>query len=472
MNNLPVEALDFDGIKANLKKYLQSTGKFNDVNFEASGISTIINLLSYNSHYIGNYIKMLMNESFLDTAVLRETLLSKAKMTGYIPKNKRSAKATIKIISYLTPIEYSNLQGNKLIVSKYSTFTGRNALGDLKQFLNLDSYEFTLTGQSGDQYIFESPSVFLTEGRLIEDSYKVTDTDLNRFIIKDSNIDIDTLRVFVQDSPSAILKEFKLASDLFSLDSTSEVFFLTTSELGYYELIFGNNVFGKKLALNNVINVRYISSSGENGNGVSSFSREGVSTNFNDYSLTLSSLITTIDSSSSGLEQESIEDLKYNIPKHNIRQYRLVTPIDIKTFLMNEYRDIDSISVYGGENAYPKEFGKVFVTIKPKYSPVLSTFAKDEIKNKISPYNISGLEVKFKDPTYLNIELQVYTKLISDNIKNPLETKTLIISIINSYNTNTLNRFNVSYSDIDLLSQIKKSTIKHLIFCMVILMNS
>lgn len=455
MQNLPVSDLDFDSIKSNFKTYLKSTGKYNDIDFESSGIGTIINLLSYNTHYIGYYTKMLMNEAFVDSAVLRSSLLSKAKLTGYVPKSMKSATATIRVSLSLTSFERESLNGLSPIVSAGTKFTSQNELGNVIQFVTLKDTPFVFLGQSGINYSYECPYLIINEGALLTENFIVSKLS-DRFIIRNNNIDIDTLRVYIKETPESIAKEYTQVNELFELDSTSEVYFLSTDESGYYEVIFGNNTFGKALSYNNEVILDFLSTSGLSGNNCNVFNKGTPDYNSpNDYSQFQSSFLISVEKSGGGLDFETEEDLRFNIPKANTRQHRLVTTSDFRSYLINEFRDIDSISVYGGENTYPKEYNKLFIAIKPKNSQRLSYFAKEEIRNKISNLKTVGLNIQFVDPKYININLEVFTKLITDNTKNPSETKNRIINIINDYNKLSLNRFDAFYSDIDLLLKIK-----------------
>lgn len=457
-NNLPVQNLDFDGIKENLKQYIRNSGKFTDIDVESSGISTIINLLAYNTHYIGYYVNMLMNEAFIDSAFLRNSLLSKAKLTGYTPKSKRSSRASISITSYLSDLENLMLEGNKVTIDANTSFDTFNDEGIEKHFINLDPVEFDFIERNQSTYKYVSPNITLYEGKLITNEFVVTDPGLNRFIIRDTNVDIDTLRVYVKNTPVAAELEYSKVTNLFEVKSDSLVYYITTSENGTYEVIFGNDIFGKGLLIDNVVILKFVSTSGKDGNGSKRFSVSTISPNTTHFSNFLTYSINVIDKASGGLDEESIDELKYNIPKHNSRQNRLLTPNDFKSFLLSEYRDIDSVSVFGGEENYPVEFGKIFITIKPKNASKLSYFAKEEILSKIKDLKIIGSDIIFKDPQYLNIDLTVYANLITDNIKNRSENKTRIINIINDYNKNILNKFESSYSDIELATRVKKET--------------
>lgn len=457
-NNLSVEKLDFDGIKENLKQYIINSGKFTDIDVESSGISTIINLLSYNTHYIGYYVNMLMNEAFIDSAFLKNSLLSKAKLTGYIPKSKRSARATIKITALLSDLENYKLNNKLVSISQNTIFNTYNDNGDEKSFTNLDFQEFNFIERDGNNFKYESSNIVLYEGKLITSEFLVTNENLNRFVIRDTNIDIDTLKVYVKETPVAAKIEYSKVDNLFEVTSDSLVYYLTTSENGLYEVIFGNNIFGKGLLLNNVVILKFISTSGSSGNGSRLFTISTISPEPTHFSNFININIISIDKASGGLESENIDELKYNIPKYNSRQNRLITLSDYKSFLLSEFRDIESISIYGGEDSYPIEFGKINISIKPKNSPFLSYYAKEEILQKIKNISLIGSEIHFKDPSYLNIDLSITVKLITDNIKNKADTKSKIINIVNDYNKNTLNRFEVSYSDIDLASKIKLET--------------
>ena len=280
-NELTINSLDYPEIRDNLVSFLQSqldsAGNpiYQDFDFQASGISTLINLLSYNTHYIGYYIKMLLNESFIDSAVKRESLLSKAKLSGYIPRGKTSARADIKLS---INIDVSNSEqyepsSKSILIPRGTSFSGVNNDQDRRVFYTVDDLFIKNIDNSLYPIInYTSDTFTIYEGKLQEWKFKIDTSLLNqRYIIQDKSIDIDTIRMIIIPDGLITGDEYFLASNVFDVTSTSKVFYLTTQEDGFYEIIFGNNIFGKSPSNKSIVYLYYISSNGESGNGCKKF---------------------------------------------------------------------------------------------------------------------------------------------------------------------------------------------------------
>lgn len=452
MENLNVQSLDFEDLKKAFKAFLKANPNYTDFNFEASGISTLLNILAYNSHLTGFYTKMLLDESFIDSAHTREALLSHAKRTGYVPRGRRSARADVVLAITVNEMPPSQ----SLTVARGSAFSATNAANDSRSFYNADDVVIHEFSYNGDGTItFTSPQFTIYEGSV--ESYRFT-SDANdiaqRFVIKDADIDIDTLRVNVYPSLGSTVKtEYNRGDDVLDLDGTSNVYFLTTTELGFYQVVFGDGTFGAPLSDGNVIEAVYISSNGETGNGARNFTFNPSAGNFENHQ------VTTISPSSGGMEPETADSLRFTIPHHYRRQNRIVTESDYKSVLLSEFRNIDSINVWGGETNSRREYGKVFVSIKPKNADSLTASARNEIKNSIvERYGVVGSDVIFVDPDFIDVEVVVSAKVDKKKTNRTSgQIQSLIISRVQDYNTNYLNRFGNLLSDVEMLDQVRDS---------------
>jgi len=454
MKNLNVQSLDFEDLKKAFKNFLKGNPNYTDFNFEASGISTLLNILAYNSHLNGFYTKMLLDESFIDSAHTRQALLSHAKRTGYVPRGRRSARADVVLAITVDEMPPSQT----LTVSRGSSFSAVNSSSDSRSFYNADdvilsSFEYNTNGT----ITFTSPQFTIYEGSV--ESYRFT-ADANdiaqRFVIKDSDIDIDTLRVNVYPSIGSTFKtEFNRGDDVLDLNSTSNVYFLTTTETGYYQVVFGDGTFGTTLDDGNVIEAVFISSNGESGNGAKNFTFNPSAGNFENH------IVTTISPSSGGMEPETADSLRFTIPHHYRRQNRIVTESDYQSVLLSEFRNIDSISVWGGETNSRREYGKVFVSIKPRNADSLTASARNEIKNSIvNRYGVVGSDVIFVDPDFIDVEVVITAKIDKKKTNRTSgQIQSLIISKVQDYNTKELNRFGNLLSDVEMLDQVRESEV-------------
>lgn len=471
-NELTINSLDYPEIRDNLVSFLQSqldsAGNpiYQDFDFQASGISTLINLLSYNTHYIGYYIKMLLNESFIDSAVKRESLLSKAKLSGYVPRGKTSARADIKLS---INIDVSNSEqyepsSKSILIPRGTSFSGVNNDQDQRVFYTVDDLFIKNIDNSLYPIInYISDTFTIYEGKLQEWKFKIDTSLLNqRYIIQDKSIDIDTIRMIIIPDGLITGDEYFLASNVFDVTSTSKVFYLTTQEDGFYEIIFGNNIFGKSPSNKSIVYLYYISSNGESGNGCKKFQfnkpsqdipTENNIGNWEDFNV----ITETGTISSGGCEPETVDSLRFTIPHHNRRQNRIVTSDDYKSIIISEFRNIDSINVWGGENNIHKDYGKIYISVKPKFSDKLTLTAKKDIQSRLlSKYCVVGMQPVFIDPEFINVELTVYGKVESKRTNKTFgQIEKDIIFEIQDYNSNQLNVFDNFLSDVTLLNNIK-----------------
>jgi len=454
--NIPVQDLDFDKIKVNLKQYLQSQTQFQDYDFEGSSMSILMDLLAYTTHYSGFHAHMLNNESNIDSAYLKSSMTSKAKFQNYIPGSKKSAEATV---TFTVDIDSANEPGDrKIIIPRGQPIKSSNNTADTRTFVLIDDLYIYNKSFVNGMYDYTSDETMIYEGTFESDKYKVDATILNqRFIIRDPNIDIKSLRVRVYDATNDTnFVSYKVANDYMVVDGKSPVFFVAVNEDDYYEIQFGNGVYGRKVEHGNIVECSYVSTSGEMGNNAKKFAFGG---EFKYTGTTYDISIDPIHNSEGGMSSETLEDLRFNIPYHYRRQNRAVIIDDYKNLLLSEYRNINSINVWGGEDNEPKVYGKVFICIKPKFGEVLSSKAKDNIINKIiKRRNVTVIEAEIVDPDFLYVNLNVFVQFNPLNTTmSPGELVTGCESAIRVYNEQVLNRFGGYYSDLELNSRVRAS---------------
>jgi hypothetical protein len=468
MQNFPIAGLDFNQIKQNFVDFVKSDPKapFTDFNYEGSGINALLNIFAYNAHYLGYYIKMLLNESFVDSALKRESLISRGKLNGYTPANVKTATAKLKM-SITIDSEQDPTQGYLVFPRGYS-FSGRNYNEDGRKFQLLDVIRTTertvddsRLEQDGFSLItYTTPEFIVHEGTFREWKYEIDSNDLSQqFIIQDKNADLNTLKIYIHPNIySNDREEYLLATDFFNINKNSKIFFVTTTYDGYYEVFFGNNVFGKKPENGNMIKLSYLISSGAAGNGCKIFSDPSLlivgSSDFyfnrEDY------VITTIEESNGGLSEESIDELRFNIPHHYRRQNRMVTESDYRSLLMSKYRNIDSINIWGGEKHFFRDYGSLYICIKPKSGLLLTQTAKSEIESYLKSYAVIGMQIKIIQPQYTFVDISLSVRIdISLTTFSANQIKEMIINDIMTYNELYLDKFDNGLSDFDLLNFLK-----------------
>jgi hypothetical protein len=397
--------LDFDQIKTTLKDYLKSNSNFTDYDFEGSNLSTILDVLAYNT-YISSYnANMVANEVFIDSATLRENVVALARNIGYVPKSKKSARTTINFFvdtSEITPTPSSMVLKRGVVAATSSRFGSQ-------------SYTFCINSDITVPVVDSIASfntIKIYEGTYISQSFTYSDRNPNqRFILPNSGIDTETIQVSVRPSElSTISIKYSLKENLFDITGDSEVYFLQEIEDERYEIIFGDGKFGRKLQDGEIIEVSYILTNGDGANGISDFSFSGrIIYNRNGVDYTVSSGISLItpDSVASGGEQiESIDSIKRYAPRIYASQNRALTASDYETLIPSRiYPETESISVFGGEDLVPPQYGKVFISIKPKYGDFLSNLVKENIKKDLKQYAVAGIVPEILDLKYLYVEV-------------------------------------------------------------------
>jgi len=389
--------LDFADVQQSIRDYLRANTNFTDYDFEGSNLSIIIDALAYNTYITAYNTNMAANECFLDSATLRENVVSLARNIGYVPRSRRAARARISFnVSGL--VETSTLTLNAGIVC--------NGLGTNSNFIFSIPESITVPVTNG---FAEFNDIEIYEGTYIAQSF-TEDSSLSnqRYILDNSFIDTSTIRVKIRPSESSTATvTYKQIDNIIGITSTSNSYLLQEIEDERYELIFGDNVIGKKLSNNNFIVVSYITSSGKEGNDASEFSFVGNITNQDGASIDAAdvSLIETLEKSRDGDEIESISSIKYYAPRIYSSQYRAVTASDYESVLGYIYPNVESVTAFGGEEMSPPRFGKVFISVKPRNGDFLSDATKRELVQRLKSYAVAGIVPEFIDLKYLYVEL-------------------------------------------------------------------
>ena len=397
--------LDFDQIKITLKDYLRSNPNFTDYDFEGSNLSTIIDVLAYNTYITSYNANMVANEVFIDSATLRENVVALARNIGYIPRSRKAAQATISFFidtSNITPTPSSLTLRKGPVASTSGNFGNQSYVFCILEDITVPIINNIAT--------FNNLKVY--QGTRLVNNFTFSSRNLNqRFILPNSGIDTDLISVLVRNNEqSTISTKYNRQDSLFEINQDSKVFFLQEIEDERYELIFGDGIFGKKLEEGNFIEVGYITSNGDSGNGISQFTFAGRITynrNSTEYVITSGiSLLTTGLISSGGENIEPVESIKRYAPRIYASQNRTVTANDYETLIPAKiYPETESISVFGGEDLIPPQYGKVFISIKPRSGDFLPNLIKENIKRDLKKYAVAGIVPEILDLKYLYLEI-------------------------------------------------------------------
>src|SRR5210317_1848541 len=424
-NKLEISAIDFDQIKANLKTFLQNQAEFQDYNFEGSGFSILLDLLAYNTHYLAYNANVVANEMFLDSADLRNSIVSLAKMLGYTPTSPRSPIANIDIL-------INNATGTSITMDKGTVFS-TSVNGVSYQFItNADA---TITPVDG---VYRFSNVNIYEGSSVTYKYTVDSSDPDqRFIINSTRADTSTLKVKVQNSISdTTTTTYNLSTGLTSLDNTSKVYFIQEVEDNKFEVYFGDGVIGKSLDDGNIVILEYIVTNKTEANGASSFTLSGSVGSFTDVT------ITTVSSAQGGAEAQTKESIRYNAPLQYARQDRAVTTSDYETLVQELYPNAQSVSAWGGEDDETPVYGVVKIAIKAASGSTLTDTTKESIKTQLQKYNVASVRPEIVDPETTSIILTSNVKYDERATTKTADTlKSEITTAITNYNTNTLQKF-------------------------------
>ena len=422
---LEISQLDFDGIKDNLKTFLSQQDEFTDYDFEGSGMNVLLDVLAYNTHYLGYNANMLANEMYLDSADQRSSVVSLAKQVGYTPKSSTSSQATIDVV-------VNNATGSTVTMSRGTKFT-TTVDGTNYSFVN--NADVSISPQDG-VYKFSNLNIF--EGTYLNYKYTANTSDKDqRFIIPNDFVDTGTLTVKVQESSSdSTTNTYKLSEGITNIDSTSKVYFLQEVENGRYEVYFGDGVLGQAIADGNIVILDYITCNLDEPNGATSFTLSGTVGGFANVT------ITTVDNAANGSGPETIKSIKYNAPRDYTAQDRAVTADDYKVLVKSLYANAQSVQVYGGEDAATPDYGKVYISIKAKSGSNLTEITKVSLVRSLKSFAVASVTPVIIDPETTFITLTTTFKYDSSATTKDVSTiETNVINAIASYNTSTLEDF-------------------------------
>ena len=436
--------LDFDQIKTSIKDYLRANSTFTDFDFEGSNFSVLIDTLAYNTYITAFNSNMVVNESFLDSATVRENVVSLARNIGYVPYSRNAAEATVSFTVSVPPSSY--LQDNTPVYTPTITLqAGLVCTGSVK----------------GTSYVFSAPenitvpvvngvatfdSIKIKEGTFLTKKFTVNASLDQKFILDNSFIDTSTIRVYVKGlSDSGLGIKYSLVDNIFKIDSNSQIFLIQEVQDEKYQLLFGDGFFGQKLENGAIITSNYIITSGKSGNGVETFTFAGSLRDADDDNVIPESTITvtTNQRSQNGSDIETIDSIRYFAPRLYASQYRAVTASDYETIIKSKiYGNAESISVIGGEELTPPQFGTVLISIKPKNGTFVSDFDKENILSKLKQYTVSGINTKIIDLKILYVEIESYVYYNENKVASSSDLKTRVNNSLTKYSESVdLNKF-------------------------------
>ena len=424
-HKLNISQLNFDAIKANLKRFLSNQNQFKDYDFEGSGMAVLLDLLAYNTHYLSYNANILANEMFIDTADLRDSIVSLAKALGYTPNSARAPYADLNVT-------VNGATGSSLTINAGTQFT-TSIDGTSYNFVTTDST--TITPTDG---VYTSQNLKVYEGTYVTYQYTVDTSDVDqKFIIQSANADTSTLSVTVQNSSvDTTSKTYTKATSITELDNTSKVYFLQEASDGKFEIYFGDGVIGKSLDDGNIIILKYIVTNKTAANGASSFSLSGNIGGFSDVT------VTTNTNAANGSEPQSNESIKFNAPKSYASQDRAVTIEDYKTKIRELYANTQSVSAWGGEDAEIPIYGRVYLSIKAKSGSTLTNTTKDNLVNSLKKYSVASVTPVIVDPQTIDILLTSTVRYDAKTTSKTASTlKTDITNSLTNYTTNNLSQF-------------------------------
>lgn len=439
--------LDFNDLRTQIKDYLRANSNFTDFDFEGSNFSVLIDTLAYNSYITAYNTNMAVNESFIDSATLRENVVSLARNIGYVPRSKKASTANITFSVNLSGTDARSVKLHKGVVALGSATNG-NYIFSIPE-------DITVTPNTNGVAVFSGINIY--EGNLLKKSFTVDDSQPDaKYILPNSNIDTSTIRV---TTTGTSIEEYTPYTNIFNVSASTRLFLTQEIDDEKYQILFGDNILGKKPANGSRIDVTYIVTNGAAADGAVNFNFSGKLTYQqagNEYRVSTGiSAITTLQAAENGDDIESIDTIKYLAPRVYASQYRAVTANDYASLIPLLYSNVDSVSAYGGEELDPPQFGKVFITIKPKNGEFLSDVAKEAIKNDLKKYTIAGIKQEFLDLKYLYVEYDSTVSYDPSFVSNEEDLHSRIIKSIESYSRSSdINSFGGRLKYSKLLSQI------------------
>lgn len=433
--------LNFDTYKSNLKQYLSSQAVFNDYNFEGSNFSVLLDILAYNTYLNAFYLNMVGSEMFLDTAQLPESVTSHAKELNYTPSSRSSSKSVVTLT-----VAAASTSGNASYITVPKNYKLSTTLdGKTYVFSTPQSYTIARTGSLG----FVSSNVEIYEGKVTSEYFTEANTasTKTRYILSSSNVDISSVDVKIRSSvstPATLLYPYNRSYDLYGLTPTTNNYFIQGYGQNKYEVVFGNGVSGRSLTPGNIVQITYRDSSGDVADNAKTF--KAIDNLQNDLGQTIAAnlvRVSTVLTSSSGSERESVDSIKFNAPRYYTTQNRAITTEDYTSLIKINFPAIEAVSVYGGETANPKQYGKVVIVLKPFGTDVASDLTKESIKNYLLTRMPLGITPVFTNPDsfYVSINTTVYYNPTITS-KQSSDIRSAVISTISSFSSTNLQNFN------------------------------
>jgi hypothetical protein len=423
--------LDFGDLKTQIKDYLRANSQFTDFDFEGSNFSVLIDLLAYNSYITAYNSNMAVNEMFIESATLRENVVSLARNIGYLPRSKRSSRG---LINFSVDMSQTNAKTVKLLA-------GQVALGAVTNGNYIFSIPEDITTPVNSDGIALFDNLQIYEGVYVTSTFIVDESQPNqRFILPNIGVDTTTIRVKVINQVTEVYSQY---DTLLNIGKDSRIFLIQEVNDTKYEIRFGDDIIGKKPPNGSRIEISYIITNGSSGNGASNFTFSGRLKDNNLFDVTTGiSLILTQTKSENGDDIESVDSIKYFSPKIYASQNRAVTSNDYKSLIPYVYSNVESVNAYGGDELDPPEYGKVFISIKPRNGTFLSEITKQNILSSIKKYSIAGIKPEIVDLSYLYVELDASIYYNVNLLSNPEIVKTKVIDTLTAYaNSKDLNNF-------------------------------
>ena len=425
--------LNFEDIKSSIKDYLRENSNFSDMDFEGSNLSVIVNLLAYNSYLTAYNTNMVVNETFIDSATLRENVVSLARNIGYVPRSKRSATTTATF----------NLTGISTSATTITFQPGVIASGGVNDV----NYIFSIPEKVTTAAVkgVSEGTIDIFQGQFLESQFVIDDSQPNqRFILPNNSVDTSTIRVNVRENnASTTLTEYKLVDNIIGITSTSNIYLIQETTDEKYEILFGDGIFGKKLTNGNVIDVSYIKTEGKEGNGVAALKFSGTIIDQDGADLSgYFSIITPNFPSENGDDIEDVRSLRYYAPRVYSAQHRAVTASDYEAIIPSVYPNIESISAFGGEELDPPKYGRVYIASKPKNGSFLSEFTKKQILGSLKSYSVAGIVPELIDLKFLYVEIDSYVYYNANFIGDKENLKSDVITSLTTFASGMeLNKF-------------------------------
>ena len=438
--------LNFEDIKSSIKDYLRANTQFKDMDFEGSNLSILIDILAYNSYTTAYNTNMAINETFIDSATLRENVVSLARNIGYVPRSRRAARAIVNF----------NASGITSTTKQITFQPGVIANGSVSNI----NYVFSLP-EAVSFNAFNGASkgmMVIYQGQYVTNSYVVDNNNPSeRYVLPNDGIDTSTISVKIRNSSSDnTTTSYELVDNIIGITSTSNIYLLQETTDEKYELLFGDDVFGKKLESGNIIDISYIKTNGKSGNGIENFTFAGLIKDEDGADETdFRMFFSANEKSANGDEIEPVESVKYYAPRLYAAQHRAVTANDYEAIIPSIYPNIESVSAYGGEDLNPPQFGRVFIAAKPKNGSFLSELTKKQLLNSLKNYSIAGIVPSFVDLKFLYVEIDSYIYYNSNFVGDPDNLKTDVITSLSQYASGTeLNKFGGRFAYSKVLSVI------------------